>query len=143
MAQLAQAQRHRTLDYQMEFSKDDSFYIPEIIKNDASLVNEWLNDIQSVANVVPQGLMVNINETGTYDNFILKCKERLCSAAQLEIMQQTKETLTKYKEALLEANHPLKDDVIKYTNGARCTFPDYKCPKDCKFIEGKKLIRKI
>lgn len=143
LAQLAQAQRHRTLDYKMEFLNEKEFYIPEIIKDDDTLVTEWLNDISSVSEVTPQGTLVNINETGTYDNFILKCKERLCSAAQLEIMNQTKETLTKYKEALVLSNHPLKDDIDKYTKGARCTFPDYRCPRDCKFTEGKKLIRKI
>ena len=143
LAQLAQAQRHRTLDYKMEFLNEKEFYIPEIIKDDNALVTEWLNDISSVSEVTPQGTLVNINETGTYDNFILKCKERLCSAAQLEIMNQTKETLTKYKEALVLSNHPLKDDINKYTKGARCTFPDYRCPRDCKFTEGKKLIRKI
>ena len=143
LAQLAQAQRHRTLDYKMEFLNEKEFYIPEIIKDDNALVTEWLNDISSVSEVTPQGTLVNINETGAYDNFILKCKERLCSAAQLEIMNQTKETLTKYKEALVLSNHPLKDDINKYTKGARCTFPDYRCPRDCKFTEGKKLIRKI
>lgn len=143
LAELAQAQRHRTLDYKMEFLNEKEFYIPEIIKDDDVLVTEWLNDINSVSEVTPQGTLVNINETGTYDNFILKCKERLCSAAQLEIMNQTKETLTKYKEALVLSNHPLKDDIDKYTKGARCTFPDYRCPRDCKFTEGKKLIRKI
>ena len=143
LAELAQAQRHRTLDYKMEFLNEKEFYIPEIIKDDDTLVTEWLNDISSVSEVTPQGTLVNINETGTYDNFILKCKERLCSAAQLEIMNQTKETLTKYKEALVLSNNPLKDDIDKYTKGARCTFPDYRCPRDCKFTEGKKLIRKI
>lgn len=143
LAQLAQAQRHRTLDYKMEFLNEKEFYIPEIIKDDDALVTEWLSDINSISEVTPQGTLVNINETGTYDNFILKCKERLCSAAQLEIMNQTKETLTKYKEALVLSNNPLKDDIDKYTKGARCTFPDYRCPRDCKFTEGKKLIRKI
>lgn len=143
LAQLAQAQRHRTLNYQMEFLNNNEYFIPEIIKDDKDLVDEWYHDINSVNKLIPQGMMVKINESGTYDNFILKCKERLCSEAQYEIMAQTKEILTKYKEALIESNHYLKNDIIKYTHGARCTFPDFKCPRDCKFAEGKKLIRKI
>lgn len=142
-AQLAQAQRHRTLDYQLERSKNKEYYIPEIIKDQPILVQEWLEDINKVKSITPQGELVTINETGKFDDFILKCKERLCSSAQLEIMKQTKETLQKYKEQLEKNHHPLKDEIEKYSKGARCTFPDYDCPNDCHFNEGKSLIRKI
>ena len=142
-AQLAQAHRHRTLDYQMEISNEKEYFIPPIITDDQALVDEWLKDMETVKDVNPQGELVMINETGTYDNFILKCKERLCTAAQLEIMLQTKETLLKYKKALEDSNSPLAKDIEKYSHGARCTFPDFRCTSDCKFIEGKKLIRKI
>ena len=73
----------------------------------------------------------------------MKCKERLCSAAQLEIMRQTKDTLTKYYEYLLENDEHLAKDIEKYTHGARCTFPDYKCAQTCGFKEGITLTRKI
>lgn len=142
-SELAQGQRHKTLDYQMERLKEKKYIMPTIIKGDKPLELEWLNDINSVKNVTPQGEIILINESGTYDNFILKCKERLCSAAQLEIMLQTKETLLKYKKALEDKNNPLALDILKYSHGARCTFPDYQCPKDCGFKEGKTLTRKI
>lgn len=142
-AQLAQAHRHRTLDYQMEMLKDKEYFIPPIIADDKMLVDEWLGDMQIVKNVNPQGELVGINETGKYEDFILKCKERLCSSAQLEIMLQTKQTLLKYKKALEEKNSPLAKDIEKYSHGARCTFPDFDCNNDCKFIEGKNLTRKI
>ena len=67
----------------------------------------------------------------------------MCSAAQLEIMRQTRETLFKYKEYLDENSNSLSEDIVKYTHGARCTFPDFTCTEDCKFSEGKRLIRKI
>lgn len=143
LAQLAQAQRHRTLDYKLEFLDDKEFYIPPIIEDDDFLVKEWLSDMNLVGDVTPQGELVNINETGKYEDFILKCKERLCSASQLEIMRQTRDTLIKYKEYLEKSNNPLSNDIIKYTHGARCTFPDFTCTEDCKFSEGKRLIRKI
>ncbi len=142
-AQLAQAQRHRTLDYQMEMLDEKDYFIPPIILDDPILVREWLGDMEVVRDVNPQGELVKISEVGNYDNFILKCKERLCSAAQLEIMLQTKATLLKYKRALEEANSPLALDIEKYSHGARCTFPDFDCPSDCKFKEGKNLTRKI
>ncbi len=143
IAQLAQAHRHRTLNYQMEMLKDKEYFIPPIIMDEKMLVNEWLNDIKSVKDVTPQGEMVLISENGNYNNFILKCKERLCSAAQLETMTQTKNTLLKYKKALEKKNSPLALDIEKYCHGARCTFPDFTCPSDCQFKEGKTLTRRI
>ncbi|MBQ9834596.1 MAG: FAD-dependent thymidylate synthase [Bacilli bacterium] len=142
-AQLAQAHRHRTLDYQMEMLDEKEYFIPPIITDDQMLVDEWLGDMQIVRGVNPQGELVKISEVGKYEDFILKCKERLCSAAQLEIMQQTRETLLKYKKALEESNSPLAKDIEKYSHGARCTFPDFNCSSDCKFSEGKTLVRKI
>lgn len=143
LAELAQAQRHRTLDYQMEFLQNKEYFIPPILTDDEVLVAEWLRDIKSVSEVIPQGELVRINELGKYEDFILKCKERLCSAAQLEIMEQTKKTLKKYKDALEKQNHYLAQDIVKYSHGARCTFPDFVCTEDCHFKEGKTLTRKI
>ena len=142
-AQYAQAHRHRTLDYQLEFLEETKFFIPPIIADDNALVSEWLNDMKAVSEYTPQGQLVRIIEMGTYDNFILKCKERLCSAAQLEIMRQTRETLMKYKDALEKSNNHLLFDIQKYTKGARCTFPDFDCSQSCGFAEGINLTRKI
>jgi len=142
-AQLAQAHRHRTLEYGMQLLDDKEYFVPPILRDNQMLVDEWLNDITSVAYANPQGELVSINECGTYDKFILKTKERLCSAAQQEIMIQTRDTLLKYKEALELSDHPLAGEMALYSKGARCTFPDYDCANDCKFPEGKTLVRKI
>ena len=142
-AQLAQAQRHRTLDYQMERFDSKEYFVPPIIQDDMALVEEWLADIELVKDVYPQGELVQISEMGKYEDFIFKCKERLCTSSQLEIMLQTKETLLQYKQELQKNNSPLAKDILKYTHGARCTFPDFTCSSDCKFKEGKQLIRKI
>lgn len=138
-AGLAQAQRHRTINYKMEL-KDEDYFVPPILNND-KLINEWIDDMKSVKDVYPMGRLVNVYENGTYDNFILKCKERLCSAAQLEIMLSTKNILDKYVENL--DNEELELDIKKYTKGARCTFPCYNCTEDCKYKEGKLLKRNI
>ena len=142
-ASYAQAQRHRPLSYQFEMLDDKKYFVPPILDDDEKLVDEWNYDIRSVHDVTPQGEMLLISEVGKYDDFILKSKERLCTSAQLEIMLQTRDTLLKYKEALENTNNPLAEDILKYSNGARCTFPDFKCPNDCNFKEGKTLVRKI
>ena len=140
---LAQAHRHRTLHYQMKRLDNKEYFIPEILQDKHIIKNEWIRDIESVSDVFPQGELIEVNECGEYDNFILKLEERLCTNAQLEIMKQSRRTLLKYKEELEKKNHYLKDDITKYTNGARCTFPCFNCPNDCKFKEGKTLVRKI
>lgn len=142
-AELAQAQRHRTLYYTMEMMKDKQFYVPRIIRNDQAMVDEWLNDMNKIKDVTPQGELVKVYEMGLYDKFILKCKERLCSAAQLEIMEQTRDTLLQYKNELENNGSNLAEDIESYTHGARCTFPDYECPQSCGFNEGITLSRKI
>lgn len=142
-AGLAQAQRHRTLDYKIERTDEKEYFVPPILENDPVLVNEWLDDIESVKDVIPNGELVLVNENGNYENFILKCQERLCTAAQLEIMRQTRDTLLKYRDALKESESPLYGDIEKYTHGARCTFPNFECSKPCKFKEGITLTRKI
>lgn len=142
-AYLAQAQRHRTLDYKMEILKKKEYFVPPIIVDDKELVSEWLNDMDIVSSVYPQGELVLITESGKYEDFILKCKERLCSSAQLEIMNKTKEILHNYSDYLNETNNPLAKDIKKYLKGARCTFKDFVCTSDCKFKAGKLLDRKI
>lgn len=142
-AQLAQAHRHRTINYQMQKTAEDSFFVPPIIENNPGLVSMWLDDMFSVNANTPQGKKVFVAELSTYWYFILKCKERLCSAAQLEIMMQTKKTLDQYAEALRVNGSRLYDDIIKYTHGARCTFPDFECTQKCGFAEGVQLTRKI
>ena len=127
----------------MQLQDEKEYFIPPIIMDDEVLVEEWLNDMQTVKDVTPQGELIKINEIGKYEDFILKCKERLCSAAQLETMMQTRNTLLKYKKALEEANSPLKEDIEKYTHGARCTFPDFDCSSKCNFKDGIMLTRKI
>lgn len=142
-ASFAQAQRHRTLDYQMEMLDKKEYYVPPILENDSYLKDEWLEDINKVGWVIPQGELILISEMGKYEDFILKCKERLCSAAQVEIMHQTRDTLARYKKYLEDHNNALASDIVKYSHGPRCTFPDYECPSDCKLGPVKKLDRRV
>lgn len=140
-AQLAQAQRHRTLSYEMSLLEEPKYYVPKIIKG-TDLEEEWLKDISSLEDHYPQGMLINVNERGTVENFVLKCTERLCGAAQLEIMEQTKVTMNKYLEAV--KNDPVIEDyLLPYSKGARCTFPGWKCNSPCIFGGKGAMTRKI
>ncbi len=150
-AGLAQEQRHRTLSFEAyipgisentEFSNEKEYYLPPIIKG-TSFEKEWLHDINELGDNYPQGMLVQVNERGTIENFILKCTERLCGAAQIEIMQQTKETLDRYVETTKIENPTLYNYLLPYTKGARCTFPNWKCTSPCVFKAKDALNRKI
>lgn len=141
-AELAQAQRHRTLRYTMKFLKKPEFYVPLIIRDDEKLVDEWLKDIESLANRFPQGMLVMINERGTYEDFIQKCSERLCGCAQLEIALQTKETLEKYIENVKETNKEIYNILLPYNKGARCTTT-WRCTTPCIWGAKETFTRKV
>ena len=160
-AQYAQSQRHRTGYYDMARMLHKEYFMPPILEDNYLLMAEWQNDMETVANMgyIPQGEMIMIREKGTFENFILKMKERMCSAAQLEVANQTEKTRNKYRNSLYNDIMEYNEDTISpalywkkkdmldildnHSKGARCTFPDYDCPKDCKFAEGKTLKRKI
>ena len=140
-AQLAQAQRHRTLSYEMKIPKEPVYYVPPIIKN-TELEKEWLKDINSLKEYYPQGMLVEVNERGTIENFVLKCMERLCGAAQLEITEQTEKIMKRYCEAVKDEEE-LYNYLKPYTKGARCTFPGWKCTAPCVFGAKNAMNRKI
>ena len=130
-AQLAQAQRHRTLDHVMYFDGNaKEFYVPPILEEHDDLVQEWLDDAASVADIVPQCTLVKIFETGTAENFILKAKERECGCAQLEIQEQTILTHTLYENSEHLTNE-LRGLFSMYGAKVRCGFKDYKCTSPC------------
>lgn len=128
---LAQAQRHRTIDYVMYFDGEcKDFYVPPILHKHSDLVVDWLRDATLLADKFPQCTLVDVLEQGTAENFILKCKERECSCAQLEIQNQTILTHKKYEESEL-LTPELKAYFENYKKHVRCGFGDYKCNAPC------------
>lgn len=129
-AQYAQAQRHRTIHYRLRIpEKITEFYVPLCIEDVSDLRSEWLTDIGSLKEIYPQGMMVSIRESGDYEDFILKTKERLCSSAQLEISWQTYKTLQRYIQETCD-NVEVHEILKKYDFPARCSA-GFKCQKPC------------
>ena len=129
-AELAQAQRHRTLYYEIFIPEVHKYFVPPIIR-ETNLEKEWIEDISSLDEEFPQGLMLEINERGNVENFVMKCQERLCGAAQLEIALQTKEILNKYIDNTKESKKEIYEYLLPYSKGARCTFPGWRCTTPC------------
>ena len=88
-------------------------------------------------------MLVKINERGTVENFVLKCKERLCGCAQLEIMLQTKETLDKYIDSVKTDNPEIYSYLLNYESGVRCSFKDFNCTAPCIWGSKNSLNRLI
>ena len=134
-AAFAQAQRHRTISYQIQIPEGDKYgyFVPELLsskcKHDGydgrDLTREWQQDIQSIRSVYPNGMKIAVQERGTLENFIEKLKERECTAAQYEIWKDTDDALTEYMEALDRTKHPAADELRPYTKTMRCGFPGF------------------
>jgi hypothetical protein len=121
-AGLAQAQRHRTIDYHIVRGIDDntliSYFTPKLIRSDRNLTEEWERDLATVSKSdFPQGQLVEVAERGKLEDFRSKAILRLCGHAQYEIMEATKKTGQKYA-----ASVPLVSDWIspKCQQGNKC-----------------------
>lgn len=142
-AHCAQAQRHRTLDYEImvpSISEKVEFFVPELIRENDAVREEYLSDMLLVAENYPQGMMVAINERGTPENFILKCNERLCGAAQWEICMQTKAILEEYHA---KTKGPVSDMLSKYLGKTKCQFGNYTCKRPCPLGSAQAFTRKV
>lgn len=102
---LSHLHRHRTLKYWIDMSHMSEpgyfgWYIPEFIKGTDD-EKEWVEDLESVRDLYPQGMRLHVIEAGTLDNFILKTSERFCGCAMLETMMNVRDVaikfVTKYK----------------------------------------------
>lgn len=147
VTQLAQAQRHRTIQYNMVFSGiSEEFYTPVILRG-TKYESEWLEDLHKVAYAFPNATIVKIIERSTAERFDLKCLERLCGRAQLEIALQTQETLLKFMDnwdGCIELKNLLWHYNAMGSTYARCKAgKDFKCTEGCYWHGTEALTRKI
>ncbi|MDO5569470.1 MAG: FAD-dependent thymidylate synthase [bacterium] len=134
---LAQLQRHRTINYEMDFTSN--YFIPPIIENDEALVKMWYDDINSVE--YPQGQLLQIKESGTIDNLILRSKERSCINAQLEIRRKNLEILKNVYEELKKTDDKQAKQLEQYIGVCRNCFPDYNCSVPCHHSKSLQKIK--
>lgn len=165
VACFAQYQRHRTIDlsfdyrkFNNDFSQNNDFFIPPIIKDDPFLVEEYLKDIKSVASSFPQGTILDVGICGKIDDFILMANERLCACAQKEIRDLVHSQTLQYLSALkdekqkaelagagqenLETYNYYITRLESLAKGSRC-LAGYKCASPCGFKEGVTLESEI
>ena len=149
---LAQEQRHRTLDYRIYSICEKAFYIPAILTKEED-IKDWNDDMNFMyknTDVVCQGNLLFVHESGSFDNFYLKCKERVCMRAQKEIMDVTcSQILNMYKYCKGEIEHnsfyflsPLNSArLLSMVDDSgseepmvlpRCMWRGYSCKEPCK-----------
>ncbi len=157
---LADLHRHRSLDYFIDKASIDKFlsgetrkfFIPEVIKDDKNLVDLWLLDLaKKSVDDIPQGALIKVCESGTFDSFILRAKERLCTCAQRDVMNVVRENTIAYANALEKKAKDVEDAsyylqlynrINPLTKGARC-MAGYKCATPCGFKDGILCARKV
>lgn len=133
-AALAQAHRHRTLNFQMQpvSLEDIKFFVPPIL-NTEELKQEWLDDMDKVKEGFPQATLVRVNETGTFTDFLSKITERVCGHAQWEVMDVSAKQIKKYIAATEKSNPGIHAKLQDYDKGPKCTYPEIKCTEPCPF----------
>jgi len=139
----AQAFRPRTLRHKMKRIDFDKvkFYTPEILKGYPKYKKMWQKDIKSLKNDYPQGMIVEINERGIYEDFKMKAYDRICGHAQREIMVNTIETLEKYIKKT--KNEQVKNELLEIKGGPRCFVKGLSCRGVCPFGPGEATIRTV
>lgn len=140
-ASIAQLQRHRTLTVELDIGDTLECYIPDIIKS-TPYEREWVNDFYKLIDngVCPQSVLMNVTEEGRFEDFVLKCKERLCSRAQYETMRIVQRQVQEFLLAsvnLCTINKYLLGTMVDKdgTVHNRCKFDGYTCKEPCKFVK--------
>ena len=142
-AEVAQAQRHRTLKYSVIMVNDKirgyKCYVPNIIRN-TPYEEMWIKDFNSLidSSIYPQCTLLKVKETGRFEEFVLKCKERLCTRAQYEIFDITRHQMQKFVDNAINLSsynsYKLSRITLsEYNVCYRCGFKDYTCKEPCKF----------
>lgn len=138
--------RHRTLKYYMQTPREPQkleFYVPELIADKPELRAEWLADLDHLRDHYPQAMLVDVSEMGNLEDFILKVIERKCSSVLLETTRVVNQVLNQYQAALAAMGHDGAATLAQMQKGAKCTFPNFKCPNPCGFALGVNEKRKI
>jgi len=132
---IAQGQRHRTVDFEIEEPESFSFNIPDIIKG-TEYEQEYIKDMLEVKSLYPQGQLMRVNLNGSLKNIIQFIgQERACEKAQQEIENWYVNILlpdiVKGLEGKPEYEKLYQEVKQKYLNKCRCAYPNYTCPSPC------------
>ncbi len=131
----AQAQRHRTTDFECELLDEYRFVIPPIIKG-TTYEKEYISDMMEVKKLYPQGQLIQVNLNSSLKNIInFMGQERACELAQQEIENwYVNQLLPDVVEGLSQKEAYQEEYKIltkQYLNRCRCAYPNYHCPRPC------------
>lgn len=153
-ADLAQEQRHRTIDYFMccddktlsaNKGRDTEFYLPEIIDfYYKDYIQEWYDDLATLRETYPIATKVDVVETGLISNFMLKCDERLCGRVQLETMRNVSTNLLRFVRTLHKSEF-MRHELEKHFKDGKIIpkCGNIQCKEPCVFGRMSALMRHI
>lgn len=125
--QIGRAERYRAIKYYTVFNpnaKQLDFFLPPMLVG-TDYADEWLSDLSSISDIIPQATKVAVIEIGFLGDFVAKCEEQLSSKAQWECMNQTRLTAMRFADAVkeMEITSPVcKEYIYKFIdkNTGRC-----------------------
>ena len=132
---IAQGQRHRTADWEIQEPDEFMYVIPDFIKN-TPLENEYIKDMLEVKKLYPQAQVLKANVNSSLKNVIyFMGQERACERAQQEIENWYVNKFVPDIVTGLEKRPEYEEEYIllrtKYLNRCRCAYPTYNCPNPC------------
>lgn len=92
------------------------FYTPKIIRNKIEYKEQWIEDLYRLvdAGVYPQAMLIDVVEHGLVTDYLMKCQERLCARAQLEITDNTIWGMYTLKYNRNNMSEYVKDELNKW-----------------------------
>ncbi len=138
---LFQSYMGETIRYEMSLPYDQKFFLPPLFEY-TKYESEWLSDIESISDNYPLGMLVDVIEKGSCEEFLKKCTNDFCGYSHLETMLRTQATMRKYVSATKDSKPRIYSRLEPYSHGARCTFPNQTCANPCIF-GGKKAMTRV
>ncbi|MBR6289393.1 MAG: hypothetical protein IKR19_08660 [Acholeplasmatales bacterium] len=146
---VSQTETHRELHYSIDIPVENvEPYVPKIIRGSVYEI-EWRDDFQKLVDkeILPQATILEVSESGRFEDFYIKCKERLCTRSQLEITEITRDQVVKFAvhssnlsgmNQILLGNMIRKGPKVNWKKPEtiivepRCRFADYHCDHPCR-----------
>lgn len=149
LAILGHEERHRVsvCNIQTDKKANNKFYVPTIIKG-TELEAEWVSDLESLSDNIPQATLVKVAERGITERYTWKMQERLCGRAMNEIKDITASCLEKLVNSDKISPDIREKSVDIFTDDRgqvipRCKTKEFTCNEGCFWGSNGAICRKV
>lgn len=149
LATLGQIERHRVSVCNIQTNKKPSsrYYVPAIIRG-TEFEADWISDLESISDNIPQATMIKVAERGITERYAWKMRERLCGSAMNEIKDITANCLEQMVKSDNISPEIRKQSIELFTDEAgkaipRCKTGAYVCTRKCFYGPENAISRKV